>query len=169
MLLCQPTESDAESLFDFLGNEDAMRHTHCVQSINDLRHRLAVHEAHRLRNRQAPWTVRCSASRAVIGWGGMYHDPFDPGWGIEVAYFFSPNVWGQGLASELVLICTDIADASGTSALQAFAHPDNMPSRKVLDKNGFLEVEFVAEMTRLRYERSPLTRYAPEVRRPVCE
>ena len=46
----------------------------------------------------------------IIGWGGLYDDPFDPGWGGEVAYFFYQAVWGQGYDSEMVVAYMNIAD-----------------------------------------------------------
>jgi RimJ/RimL family protein N-acetyltransferase len=40
------------------------------------------------------------ANDRIVGWGGLYNHPFDPGWGMEIAYFFHPDVWGQGYATD---------------------------------------------------------------------
>ncbi len=91
----------------------------------------------------------------VVGWGGLYDDPFDPGWGIEVGYFFHPPVWGQGLATELVRASVEIADnALNLPMVSAFAHRENIGSQRVLEKNGFQLVRFVPEMERLLYQRA---------------
>jgi RimJ/RimL family protein N-acetyltransferase len=37
------------------------------------------------------------------------------------------------------------------SEVRAFARPDNIASRRVLEKSGFAEVRFVPEMGRLLY------------------
>lgn len=93
--------------------------------------------------------------KRIIGWGGLYDDPFDPGWGIEVGYFFDPLAWGQGYASELVAACMRFADdALGLPAIMAFAHPDNAGSRRVLEKAGFAQVRFVPDMQRFLFRRS---------------
>jgi RimJ/RimL family protein N-acetyltransferase len=84
--------------------------------------------------------------------GGLYEDPFDPGWGVEVAYFFAPSAWGRGFASELVACC--IAEARRIARwpmLAAFSHPDNAASHRVLVKAGFREERFVPEMNRRLY------------------
>ena len=94
------------------------------------------------------------SDRQIIGWGGLYDDPFDPGWGVEVAYSFHPSAWGQGYASEMVTACTSVADhALGLPEVGAFAHPANAGSRRVLEKAGFEVVRFVPEMDRFLYRR----------------
>jgi [ribosomal protein S5]-alanine N-acetyltransferase len=157
LLLCQPVAQDADALFAFMGNAQAMPYTHAQPSREACEHHLMAHEAQRSSKRHVPWTLRHAQTETIIGWGGLYEDPFDPGWGMEAAYFFAPQVWGQGLATELVAACTVIADAAGTPVLQAFAHPDNAPSQKVLAKNGFQNVEWIAAMHRCRFERAAQT------------
>jgi ribosomal-protein-alanine N-acetyltransferase len=31
------------------------------------------------------------SDKRIVGWGGLYDDPFDSGWGVEVGYFFHPS------------------------------------------------------------------------------
>ena len=91
----------------------------------------------------------------IIGWGGLYHDPFDPGWGVEVGYFFDPAVWGHGYATELIGVCISLADhVLLLPEIQGFARPENVGSRRLLEKTGFKVVRFVPEMERLLYRRS---------------
>ena len=154
LILRRPTLSDVPRLFAFLGDAEAMRHTHTDASLRQCRRRVAVHEWQRRRNGYAPWTVVRKADARIIGWGGLYDDPFDRGWGIEVGYFFEPAAWGHGFASELTLACTKLADdVLGLSEVCAFAHPDNIGSRRVLEKAGFAVVRFVPEMDRFLYRR----------------
>src|SRR5579871_6763416 len=108
--LLRPTLSDVPALFRFLGDAQAMQFTHVDASLRDCRKRIAVHEWFRRRDGFAPWTVVRKDNDAVIGWGGLYNDPFDPGWGPEVGYFFDPSAWGRRYASELVAACTQVAD-----------------------------------------------------------
>jgi RimJ/RimL family protein N-acetyltransferase len=86
--------ADVPALFRFLGDENAMSYTRRDASLRDCRRRIAVHERRRRRDGYAPWTVMTKADRRIIGWGGLYNDPFEEGWGIEVGYFFDPAAWG---------------------------------------------------------------------------
>ena len=141
-------------MFEFLGDGIAMRHTHADGSLRECRRRVAVHEWRRRRNGYAPWTVVAKTNGRIIGWGGLYDDPFDLGWGVEVGYFFHPSTWGQGYATELTVACTVLADHVLTlPEVSAFAHPENIGSRRILEKAGFQVVRFVPEMERFLYRR----------------
>ncbi len=135
-------------------------------------------EGHRRRRRAASWTAASTtapslqrpATRARTppspnarpdrnapfkrGFFTAANNPFDPGWGVEVAYFFHPSTWGQGYASEMVAACMTVADHTlRLPEVRAFAHPANVGSRRVLEKAGFEELRFVPEMDRFLYRR----------------
>lgn len=155
LVLRHPTLADVPRLFEFLGDAEAMQHTHVDASLRQCRRRVAVHERRRRRDGCAPWTILTKADARVIGWGGLYYDPFDPGWGVEVGYSFDPAAWGHGYATELVAACTSLADdALHLPEIHAFARAENVRSRRVLEKAGFKVVRFVPEMERLLYRRS---------------
>jgi ribosomal-protein-alanine N-acetyltransferase len=154
LLLRRPRLADAPALFEFLGNVVAMQHTHADGSLQECRRRVAVHEWRRRHNGYAPWTIVAKSEGKIIGWGGLYDDPFDPGWGTEVAYFFHPSAWGQGYSSETVAACMGVADhALRLPEVRAFAHPANVGSQRVLEKASFEVVRFVPEMDRFLYRR----------------
>ncbi len=154
LVLRRPKLDDVPSLFEFLGDAEAMRYAHTDTSLRECRRRVAVHEWCRRRDGYAPWTIVTKANNRIIGWGGLYDDPFDRGWGAEVGYFFHPNAWGQGYASELLGACTSLADdILRLSEVRAFARPENVGSRQVLEKAGFAVVRFVPEMERFPYRR----------------
>jgi len=154
LVLRRPTLADVPALFEFLGDPTAMQYTQVDASVGECCRRIAAHERRRRRDGYAPWTVVTRAQRWIVGWGGLYHDPFQPGWGVEVGYFFHPAAWGFGYASELMSACIDIADhALELREVRAFARPENVRSRRVLEKAGFGVVKFVPEMERLLYRR----------------
>ena len=131
-----------------------MWHTHADTTLAACRRRVAVHEWHRRRDGFAPWTVISRDDSRIIGWGGLYNDPFDPGWGIEVGYYFHPQAWGVGYASELLAACIGLADSTlHLPMVGAFAHADNAGSRRVLIKSGFEAIRFVPELDRTYYRR----------------
>lgn len=147
--------ADVSAHFTYFGDAEAMRHTHVAPDLRDCRRRLAVHEYRRRHDGYAPWTVIDKAGGRIVGWGGLYDDPFDPGWGVEVGYAFHPDVWGRGYASELVAACLDVADSVlALPQVGAFARPQNAASRRVLEKCGFQEVGFVPELGRVQYRRA---------------
>ena len=155
LVLRPPRLSEAPDLFAVLGDAEAMRLTQASASLRDCRRRIAAHERRRRHDGCAPWTLRERASGRIVGWGGLYRDPFDPGWGVEVGYFLHPSVQGRGLATELVAAC--IALARGVLRLPdllAFAHPENAASRRVLRKSGFAEERFLPAMNRILYRRN---------------
>jgi RimJ/RimL family protein N-acetyltransferase len=154
LILRPPRLADVPTLFAFLGDAQAMRWTRTDASLRDCRRRIVAHERRRRIDGYAPWTVVAKADQRIIGWGGLYQDPFEPGWGPEVGYFFAPDRWGQGFASELVAVCTTLADrALRLPELRGFAHPENIASRRVLEKAGFVFARAVPEMNRLLFRR----------------
>ena len=144
-----PRLGDVPALFAFMGDPAAMRHTHAHPTPRALRRFLAGHRCQSRKTGSGPWTVIEHSTGQIIGFGGLYDDPFDPGWGVELAYFFAPDSWGKGYASELARAA--IAAATGPR-LRAFAHPGNAGSRRVLVKAGFSEIRYVVEMDRVLFE-----------------
>ena len=135
-----------------------MRYTHADASLRECRRRVAAHDRQRRRDGYGPWTVVTKADGRVVGWGGLYVDPFIPGWGPEVGYFFRREAWGHGYASELVAASLDLADRElGLAVVRAFARPENAASRRVLEKAGFETVRFVPELERWLYRRARVT------------
>jgi ribosomal-protein-alanine N-acetyltransferase len=154
LILRRPTLQDVPRLFEFLGDAMAMQYTHADASLQECRRRIAVHEWRRRSDGYAPWTIVTKADGRIIGWGGLYNDPFDPGWGVEVGYYFDPTSWGQGYATELTTACTSLADnILQLPEVRAFARPENIGSRRVLEKAGFEVAHFVPEMERFLYRR----------------
>ncbi len=85
-------------MFEFLGNPEAMQFTHVDASLKECRQRIAVHERQRRRCGYAPWTEVLKDNGRLIGWGGLYNDPFDPGW-----------VWNWGTISIRMFGAMDMA------------------------------------------------------------
>jgi ribosomal-protein-alanine N-acetyltransferase len=134
LILRPPALADVPALFTFLGDTEAMRYTRCDASLRDCRRRVAVHEWRRRRDGYAPWTVITKADGQIVGWGGLYEDPSDVGWGIEVGYFFHPAAWGLGYATELVASCMSIADdLLRVPEVKAFARRENVASQNLGD------------------------------------
>jgi ribosomal-protein-alanine N-acetyltransferase len=149
LLLRRPRLSDAPELYRILGDADTMRYTRRLASLRDCRRHLAGHECQRRKNGYGPWLVVEKASHSVIGFGGLYQDPFDVDWGIEVGYHFAKSAWGNAYATELTAFCLRLAhERLGCAEVRAFAHPDNAASQRVLEKTGFARQGFLPAMQR---------------------
>jgi RimJ/RimL family protein N-acetyltransferase len=150
-----PRASDAPSLFRFLGDKQVMRFTQVPPSLDHTHRYLQAHEFNREKVGYAPWVVLEQSSDEIVGFGGLYEDPFDRGWGLEVGYFFAPSAWGKGYATELVQFCLALLRRSRVlSEVRAFAHPENAASRRILLKAGFVEERFIPSMNRHLYRAS---------------
>lgn len=144
--------ADAPALMGIFGDRDAQRYTLHFADERACRRHIAAHERHRRRVGCGPWTVEEKESGRIIGWGGLYEDPFDRRWGIEVAYSFARSAWGQGYAGELVEHSIAVArDDLGLSEIVAFSHQDNAGSRRVLERAGFVFERYLADMDRNFY------------------
>lgn len=144
--------SDVPSLFDFMGDGAAMQFTHVDGTASSLHARLLEHERQRVRLGFAPWVVLERKSAKIIGWGGLYLDANAPGWGLEVGYAFSPAVWDNGFATDLVQHALSHAfHTLGVSEVGAFAMPENHASIRVLEKSGFVLSGYVPALQRNRY------------------
>ncbi|MDQ1902718.1 GNAT family N-acetyltransferase [Paracoccus sp. WLY502] len=155
--LCCIRKADVAALFSFLGNAAAMRFTHVDRSLRECRRRVMVHEYFRRRDGCAPWVVRERCTDRIIGWGGLYQDPFELGWGFEVGYFFHPEAWGKGYASQLVSAALAVADDQlNLPEVWAMAHTENWASQRVLEKAGFVHARPLPERKRMLYRRSRL-------------
>ena len=144
--LSAPRLSDAPDLFAFMGDPSVMQHTYCQASLRSMRRHIAGHAHQARRLGFGPWTVRREGR--VVGFGGLNDDPFDPGYGPEIAYFFARDAWGQGYAGELVAASLDRARACGLASVRAFVNPDNAASRRVLERAGYAVERWIPEMNR---------------------
>jgi ribosomal-protein-alanine N-acetyltransferase len=145
-------QGDLEPLYAIQSDAEAMRYTWIAPSREASAQRLQAYAAQKALLGYAAWTVVLAADNRVIGWGGLNIDPFDPGWGPEVAYFFHPAHWGKGYATELVRAALEDGFAAHSlEEIKAFAHPENLASIRVLTKCDFRQTDFVAHMNRNLY------------------
>ena len=146
-------DDDVDPLFAIQGNHDAMRYTHVAASRQDCAHWHRTFAALASTLGFAPWTVVLRAEARVIGWGGLSIDPFDPGWGIEVSYYFHPAYWGRGYATELVRATLQYGfGVRALEAIGAFVRPANVASVRVLEKCAFTLLGYEPRLERNRYE-----------------
>jgi RimJ/RimL family protein N-acetyltransferase len=82
------------------------------------------------------WRLRESGEFA--GRGGLRHTEIEGVLETEVAWAVVPELWGRGLGTEIGRAAVDHAFARlGLPDVVAFTLPDNLPSRRVMEKLGF--------------------------------
>ncbi len=73
----------------------------------------------------------------LIGYCGFLHQEVDGRNEIEIGYRLHPDYWNRGLASEAAQAVRDHAFRDlDLPKVISLIHPDNVPSRRVAEKNG---------------------------------
>jgi len=133
----QFTTADVDALHAICGDRRTMRHVgdgmvlsrrRCAEWIDESLVDYATHG-------RGAWALELAASPGVVGYGGIVsaRRRADP----ELIYALRPDLWGRGLASELVPALVGHAwQAFGLRRLVALVHPDNGASVRVLEKAG---------------------------------
>ena len=73
---------------------------------------------------------------AIVGYCGFYHHAEVPG-EIEIGYRLHPDYWNRGLITEAARAVRDHGFRDRKlSRVVSLIHPENIPSRRVAEKNG---------------------------------
>jgi [ribosomal protein S5]-alanine N-acetyltransferase len=84
------------------------------------------------------WLLRDRSTGELVGRGGLQHTWVTGRREVEVAWAVVPELWGRGLATESAGAA--LAAAFGPVGLDeviAYTRPDNLASRRVMEKTGF--------------------------------
>ena len=84
------------------------------------------------------WILRDRETHEFVGRGGLQHTYTAGLHDVEAAWAIVPERWGEGLATELAFACLDVGFGHlGLREIVAFTLPDNVASRRVMEKAGF--------------------------------
>lgn len=152
LLLRAPSPEDVDAVFEIQGDREAMRYTYVAPDRDATARFLDAYAARFHLDGFGPWVALLKGESRVVGWGGLNKDPNAPHWGPEVSYFIHRSYQGRGLATELVRAALELAFRDlGLPEVSAFTMPGNAPSRRVLEKTGFVLVRYVPELERAWY------------------
>jgi [ribosomal protein S5]-alanine N-acetyltransferase len=85
------------------------------------------------------WLLRDRETGAAVGRGGLQYTYTAGLHDVEAAWAIVPERWGQGLATELAFACLEVGFGPlGLRQIVAFTLPDNVASRRVMEKAGFV-------------------------------
>ena len=94
---------------------------------------IAVQEEHGV----CLWAVVEKAGRRIVGCSGFHL--YEGGPALELAFHFVPEYWGRGYATEAARACLRHAfERLHAPKVVATVHPENVASRRVLEKVGFI-------------------------------
>lgn len=146
-------DSDVDPLYEIQGDRHHMRFTFWAESRDVCESWLRQHALSDAVHGFAPWTVVYRPDGRIIGWGGLNVDPNAPEWGVEVSYFLHPSYEGRGLATEIVRAALRYGfEDLALLRIRAFAKPENRASLRVLEKCGFMFVQYEPALERNHYE-----------------
>lgn len=84
------------------------------------------------------WLLRDRETGEMVGRGGLQYTYTAGLNDVEAGWAIIPERWGQGLATELAHACVEVGfEQLGLLEIVAFTLPDNLASRRVMEKSGF--------------------------------
>jgi RimJ/RimL family protein N-acetyltransferase len=89
------------------------------------------------------WPLFQKSDGAFIGCCGLKPWTYSEKGGFELGFHFLPKAWGKGFAREAAESVIGFAIERHVSHLMAGHHPENIKSKKILEKLGFQYVENV--------------------------
>jgi ribosomal-protein-alanine N-acetyltransferase len=128
---------DVDALYQILSDPETMRFyvrpfdRHGVEEWIARNRQRYVIDGHGL------WAMIFKASGELIGDCGLVLQEVDGVNEIEIGYHVRRDHWGQGLATEAARACRDLGFAKfSVERLISLIRPENVPSRRVAEKNG---------------------------------
>jgi RimJ/RimL family protein N-acetyltransferase len=144
-LLLRPWEAaDAPTLFAILQEPGLLRYVprQDPPPLERVERYIAHHQAHWQERGYGHWAVIERANGQLIGWSGLEYLPDSAE--TEVAYLLSHSAWGRGYATTAARAAIEFGFASaGLEAITGLVHPENLASRRVLEKCGLAQFDQV--------------------------
>ena len=138
MVLRRPIPDDLDELATMLGDPRVGRWLGGVADRARTAEMLARWIAHWDAHRFGLWCARDRETGAFVGRGGLLATIVGGAGAIEAGWTIAPNRWGEGLATELGTASIQVAERElRVSELVSFTLPDNVASRRVMEKLGF--------------------------------
>ena len=144
LALRAPQLSDLEAVFELQADPVTNRFSHCrpVATREASAALLACWLAHWQAEGFGYWAITCRDRPAqmaadILGFGGVMRRTVDGVSNLYLYFRIRPQVWGQGLASEVALAALKLAfDNLHEQRVLAVVVPANTPSRKTLERIG---------------------------------
>jgi len=135
--LCPFREEDIDRLAELMANRDFMRFSLGPYTREQTQTVLQKFLSWNQAGLPSQFAVIFRSNNELIGYCGFLHWHLDGADEIEIGYRLHPAYWNRGLASEAAQAVRDHAFRDlRLPKVISFIHPDNIPSRRVAEKNG---------------------------------
>jgi ribosomal-protein-alanine N-acetyltransferase len=138
LTLRQPQWSDAATILErYASDPDVARFVGWPRhrSLQDTEAFLQFSEQEWKRWPAGPYLIVARSDGQVIGSTGLGFQALHEA---MTGYVLAKDVWGKGYATEALVAVVDVATQIGVARLYALCHPEHRPSRRVLEKCGFV-------------------------------
>ena len=139
LVLRRPVASDAEEIFArYAGDASVGRYLAWPihKTIDDTRAFLGFSDQEWARWPAGPYLIFSKDTRTLLGSTGF---SFETDGRASTGYVLARDSWNKGFATEATQAMKQVAAQVGAGELFACCHPDHQPSRRVLEKCGFVE------------------------------
>ena len=128
---------DAEALAQVLSDPQTMRHYPAPIDRNGLKEWIERNRRRYTDDGVGLWAMVLKATTEMIGDCGIIRQPVDEEFLYEIGYHLRRDLWGQGLATEAAIACREWGFTHlPVSRLISLIRPENLPSRRVAERNG---------------------------------
>lgn len=139
-LLRKLTEEDATDIFAYFSDDEVTKYYDCdsFKSMEDALNFIASKEKTFLEGKGIRWGITNKNDTAkIIGTIG-YHKWNKDFYKAEIGYDLSKDYWGQGVMSDVIPSVIEFGfNHMSLNRIEAQLHPDNIGSKRVLEKAGF--------------------------------
>jgi RimJ/RimL family protein N-acetyltransferase len=131
-----PVDEDLDFLAALLGDERVGRTLGGARGRDEVAGFLAAEHDHWARNGFGYWVWRERATGEPVARGGLHRVQVDGEEMFEIGWAVLPERWGRGYATELGQASIAAAATLGIAPVVAYTLPDNLTSRRVMEKLG---------------------------------
>ncbi|HKN17383.1 MAG TPA: GNAT family N-acetyltransferase [Candidatus Sulfotelmatobacter sp.] len=139
LILREFSIDDADALARVLSDPETMRFYPAPLDSTGVEHWIARNLRRYATNGHGLWAMVLKTNGELAGDCGLTIQDVDGANEVEIGYHVRRDFWGQGLATEAARACRDYGFASlSVARLISLIRPENLPSRRVAEKNGML-------------------------------
>ncbi|MGA9073705.1 MAG: GNAT family N-acetyltransferase [Candidatus Sulfotelmatobacter sp.] len=137
LILREFSRDDVDALARVLSDTETMRFYPAPLDCTGVENWIARNRRRYANNGHGLWAMVLKANGELIGDCGLTIQDVDGANEIEIGYHVRRDLWGQGLATEAARACRDFGFARlPVDRLVSIIRPENLPSRRVAEKNG---------------------------------
>ena len=138
------TARDADALQAVLGDPIAMQYYPSAFDRPAIEAWIGKNISRYLRDGHSLWAMLLKDTGELIGDCGCAVQEVEGRNEVEIGYHVRRDLWGKGYATEAARACMEYAFAKlGAQRVISMIRPENMPSRRVAEKNGLVCAKIV--------------------------